>query len=598
MFYIDTNALIRKREVFLLHILPTLVVFTAFMGVTVISWSSTNTNAKEEQFSALQQRNTEATTHIKQRIDSYEDILRGSAGLFRGSDNVTREEWRSYLTSYNVAARYPGVQGIGYVQIIPPADLTAQIETIRSQGYPDYTVFPTGERSIYTSVIYIEPFNGDNLKAFGYDMYAEPTRHEAMDKARDSGDIAISDIVKLIQDKEGVNTQPGFLMYMPLYKKDSNLGTLADRRANLTGYIYAPFRTYDLISKTIPLQNDPYGFEMYNVTNQQKQLIYKSSNFDSVNADSAKQLLSTEFTISGTTWQIIGAANPAIVRGSTRDRQSSTFWGGFLFSFFVAGFIYLLLANRANALASKEEYGIQAAKDELLALASHQLRTPATGVKQYVGMLREGFAGKVSAMQQRLLDKAYESNERQLATINQMLFVARADAGELKMERVKINLNALVKDIVDEQAETIKEREQKIIIKLPKQPIYVRGDRQYLRMAFENIISNGSKYTKLTGKISVTVRTHGQRVLFRVTDSGVGVAKEDLLLLFKKFSRIPNELTNQVSGSGIGLYLARKVVDAHGGEIDFISTPNKGSTVTISLPKIATKKPRQQLTQK
>lgn len=598
MFYIDTNALVRKREVFLLHILPTLVVFTAFMGVTIISWSSTNANAKEEQFSALQQRNTAATTNIKQRIDAYEDILRGGVGLFKGSDTVTREEWRSYLTSYNVATRYPGIQGIGYAQVIQPSDLQAHIDNIRSHGYPDYTVFPAGERSIYTSIVYIEPFNGVNLKAFGYDMYSEPVRHVAMDKARDSGDITISNIVTLIQDRNEENQQPGFLMYMPLYNKGSALSTLAERRSNIIGYIYAPFRTYDLINKIVPVQNDSYGFEIFNVTDQQKQPLYKSSNFDSINADGAKQLLATEFTISGTTWQLIGAAKPSIVSGGTRDRQSTTFWGGFLFSFFVAGFIYLLLANRANALASKEEHGIQAAKDELLALASHQLRTPATGVKQYVGMLREGFAGKVSSMQQRLLDKAYESNERQLATINQMLFVARADAGELKMERARINLNNLVRDIVDEQVETIQQREQRMVVKLPKQPVYVRGDRQYLRMAFENILSNGSKYTKIAGKISVTVRLHGQHVLFRVTDSGVGVAKEDLLLLFKKFSRIPNELTNQVSGSGIGLYLARKVVDAHGGEINFVSTPNKGSTVTISLPRLAVKKPAKRSTQK
>ncbi len=589
MFYIDTHALIRKREVLLLHVLPTLVVFVAFMGVTVISWTTSANSAKEEQFAALQQRNTEAVTTIKQRIDAYQDILRGGAGLFKGSSSVTRDEWRAYLNSFNIASRYPGIQGVGYVEVIPPADLPAHIDSVRSQGFPDYTVFPAGDRSIYTSIVYIEPFNGTNLEVFGYDMYSEPARHTAMDKARDSGDIAMSDILTLIQEESQQNKQPGFLMYMPIYRKDSSLGTLADRRANLVGYIYEPFRTYDFINKTVRVQEEQYGFEIFNVTNQQKQFIYKTDNFDNLSKDNAKQALSTEFTMSGTTWQLIGIAKPEILSSSVRDRQTNTLWGGFLFSFFVAGFIYLLLANRASALASKEERGIQEAKDELLALASHQLRTPATGVKQYVGMLREGFAGEVSPMQQRLLDKAYESNERQLNTINHMLFVARADAGQLKMERIKINLNTFVKDIIDEQASTIRQRDQKLQVKLPKEAVYVRGDRQYLRMAFENLVSNASKYTKLGGKISVSVKPKGQFIQFRVVDSGVGVAKEDLLLLFKKFSRIPNELTGQVSGSGIGLYLARKVIDAHGGEIEFTSTPNKGSTVIISLPRLSKK---------
>ena len=227
----------------------------------------------------------------------------------------------------------------------------------------------------------------------------------------------------------------------------------------------------------------------------------------------------------------------------------------------------------------------QEAKDDFLALASHQLRTPATGVKQYIGMLKEGLAGPMSDLQIKLINKAYESNERQLNIINEMLFVARADSGQIKIQENLINLNGLLQDIVDEQQVIFTSKKQKRKIDLPERNVFLVGDIQYLRMALENLISNASKYTPDGGRVEVSLSDSTDEIIIQVYDTGVGVDKEDEGLLFKKFARISNKLSSEVSGTGLGLYLVKKVIEAHHGRIEFHSKIGVGSKVKVIMPK-------------
>jgi signal transduction histidine kinase len=584
MFYIHRPKLIRRREVLFLHTLPTVVVFIAFLVVTLISWGTAQNAIRNEQLQAVRTYNAQTSASIKQRLDSYEDILRGASGLFEASENVNRQEWREYLNSYDMTNRYPGIQGLGYIEVIPPSSLQSHLDRVRAEGYPNYSVFPSGDREIYTSVLYIEPFTESNKRLFGYDLYSETVRMTAMEKARDTGELTISDVVTLTQDGDSSNAQPGFLMFLPIYSGTGSPTTTEERQARLTGYVYASFRSYDLVDQTLNQINENYGVQIFTIQPDSKFLIYENPNFKQLNSQTDMQTQKTEVTLSGIKWDVEGVASPEVVNSNVRNRPTSIIWGGLIFSFLVAGFIYLLLKNRSRDLAEKEEQGIQDAKDELLALASHQLRTPATGVKQYIGMILEGFAGDVSEFQRQLLNKAYESNERQLGTINEMLFVARSDAGQLELNFNNFNLSELLTDIVDEQKDVIKEKKQKITIKTPKRSIYYNGDKQYLRMAVENVISNATKYTKDRGKITVSLKGKKENVTIQVSDNGVGVPPEHVNLLFKKFSRIPNELTGKVVGSGIGLYLAKQIVDKHKGNITFEPGETVGSVVTITLP--------------
>jgi len=224
-------------------------------------------------------------------------------------------------------------------------------------------------------------------------------------------------------------------------------------------------------------------------------------------------------------------------------------------------------------------------KDEFISLASHQLRTPATGVKQYIGMVLEGFAGDITPMQRDLLKKAYASNDRQLRIVSNLLKVARIDAGKVILRKSEVDVGAMVGDVIKEQSETLNDRRQTVHFVSPQPPItaFIDGDR--IRMVVENMLDNASKYSDIGKKIDVKLTETQTHVSIAIKDHGVGINEADQHKLFGKFSRIDNPLSIHVSGTGLGLYWAQKIVDLHGGLIIVKSKIGKGSTFVIHLPK-------------
>ena len=224
------------------------------------------------------------------------------------------------------------------------------------------------------------------------------------------------------------------------------------------------------------------------------------------------------------------------------------------------------------------------AKDEFISLASHQLRTPATGVKQYIGMVLEGYAGELKDEQRAFLQRAYESNEREITIINDLLKVAQVDAGKVNLAREKVDLTALIRNVINEQSSRFAERAQTITFKPSRTPISLTADTSRLRMVLDNMIDNASKYTPPGKSIEVRLAKIHSTIRISVSDEGVGIEEKDIEKIFRKFSRIDNPLSVHVGGSGLGLYWVKKIIDLHHGDISVKSTPGKGSTFTISLP--------------
>ena len=192
----------------------------------------------------------EIKNKIINRLDDHARILMSGAALFNATETVTREEWRVFNKTQKVEKQLPGIQGIGFSLLIPPAELSRHIQKIRREGFPQYKLRPDGVREIYSSIIYLEPFSGRNLRAFGYDMFAEPARRSAMERARDTDNAALSGKVILVQetDKE---VQAGTLMYVPVYRKGMPIETVQQRRAAIYGWIYSPYRMNDLMQGII-----------------------------------------------------------------------------------------------------------------------------------------------------------------------------------------------------------------------------------------------------------------------------------------------------------------------------------------------------------
>ncbi|HEX8183033.1 MAG TPA: PAS domain S-box protein [Candidatus Saccharimonadales bacterium] len=230
---------------------------------------------------------------------------------------------------------------------------------------------------------------------------------------------------------------------------------------------------------------------------------------------------------------------------------------------------------------------VNKAKDEFISLASHQLRTPATGVKQYVGMLLEGYAGEITDEQHRFLKSAYESNERQLKIVNDLLKVASVDSGKVALRLESVPVAPLIKLIFAEMASQFESKQQTITFKHAGDDCVVHADAHLLRMVLENLIDNAHKYTYEGKAIEVSVTKHRNTVRINIRDEGVGIPAGDIEKLGEKFIRLDNPLSTQVGGTGLGLYWVKKVVELHQGTLTITSVEGKGSTFSISLRQFA-----------
>jgi two-component system sensor histidine kinase/response regulator len=244
------------------------------------------------------------------------------------------------------------------------------------------------------------------------------------------------------------------------------------------------------------------------------------------------------------------------------------------------------LMSRADLL-QKETIrlaNINKAKDVFLSIASHQLRTPATAVKQYVGMILHGFAGELEPKQQQFLEIAYRSNERQLKIVDDLLKVARLDTGHVTLNKTSTDLVELIRSVIDDIHDVTARKKQKILLEAKDSEVIANVDGDNLRMVFENLLDNASKYSGEATEIKVEVIRDARWVHCNFRDSGIGISSRDQKKLFQKFSRLDDSFVIDPNGSGLGLYWANEIVKLHRGKVALVSKKGKGSLFSVTLP--------------
>jgi PAS domain S-box-containing protein len=245
-----------------------------------------------------------------------------------------------------------------------------------------------------------------------------------------------------------------------------------------------------------------------------------------------------------------------------------------------------LEASHARLRKDHEQLlAMNAAKDEFVSIATHQLRAPATAVKQYLGILLQRYVGDLSDAQRKTLQSAYDSNDRQLRTIDDLLSKVRIDAGNVHLYKTQFNLIRLIEDIAKEQKVKYTERKQTLIVHGDtRRNFMVYADEHLIRMVIENLVDNASKYSMSGKQVEVRLRSEANKVAVDVQDQGIGISKNDQTKLFKKFSRIDSSRTSNIQGTGLGLYWAKEVITLHGGTLRLKASDKSGSTFTFTLP--------------
>jgi CHASE1-domain containing sensor protein/signal transduction histidine kinase len=343
------------------------LVLLVSLAVTTAGWRIAHNRGQDAARAQFEARSADVVRQIQQRMQAYEYVLRGGAALFAASENVDRDEWRTYVTSLKIDQHLTGIQGVGFAKRVAAGGQEAHIAQVRAEGFPGYAIAPGGLRSEYTPIVYLEPFSGRNLRAFGYDMYSEPVRREAMERARDTGGIAVSGKVTLVQETDK-DVQPGFLMYLPVYRNGQPHGTPAERRAALVGYVYSPFRMDDLMAGIVGRRIPDLDVHIYDGEEASASaLLFESLSEDRANhARSPNFSGQTSISVGGRRWTVNAATLPSF--DVETAKKSPTF------ILVMGGFISLLLYYIARGQERSRERAATLAEGMAKAYRESELR--------------------------------------------------------------------------------------------------------------------------------------------------------------------------------------------------------------------------------
>ena len=230
---------------------------------------------------------------------------------------------------------------------------------------------------------------------------------------------------------------------------------------------------------------------------------------------------------------------------------------------------------------------IERMKTEFVSLAAHQLRTPLSAIKWTLRMLLDGDLGKITEEQKDFIEKTYSSNERMINLINDLLDVTRIEEGRRLYKPVLTDFEPICQFVINSYKEEIEKRKLKLEFKKPEKKLpQVMLDVEKIRLVIQNLLDNAARYTPSGGQVTISLKpTKGEKEIeFSIKDTGVGIPKDQQARVFSKFFRGANVMRMATEGSGLGLFITKNIVEAHGGKIWFESEEGKGTTFYFTLP--------------
>lgn len=575
-----------------------------------------------------------ARATIRSRLAVYNELLRGMAGFVAVEKDITKDRFRKYVNRLQIAQDYPGLEAIGLVLRVSAPDKDNFIATMEQQGEERFHIWPATESVDFYPIAYIEPQNHRNQIALGYDMFTEPSRREAMEQARDSGDTAASGKLTLVQETHGLG-QPGFLIFFPLYQGGTVPETEAERRKKLEGFAFTGFRAGDLFADIFSSET---GIDM--------------EIFDGKTVDSSNVLFRSAQPISSTLPFQSGfqETNRLDVAGRTWTAHffQQPEWNGawIVLSLFAGGTIlslamFYLTRAEAEARRTAEEAAAQLQTSELaLRESEDRLRRYTTELEQRVAERTANLAQSIQSLEGVLYHVAHDLRAplRGMASFTNILledyssqlddrgkdYARRISGAAQRMDRLvqdllaygrlthtavpvaNISLENEVNAALDQFSGEIEASGANVEVRRPLPRI--KANPAVLNQILSNLLSNALKFVAPNIKPHLQISAeetpssienpsnanetnppdvklplfNGHFVRLWIEDNGIGIKPEYHERIFRMFERLHG--VDSYAGTGIGLAIVRKGVERMGGRVGVESAPGNGSRFWIELP--------------
>ena len=503
----------------------------------------------------------------------------------------------------NLRQNYPGVLGIGFSKVFTSEEKDTLIKKLKNEGINDFQIIPDTPRSLYQSIIYIEPFDERNRKVIGFDMSSEPTRKAAIDTARDTGSQAITGKIILLQENE-IDKQNGFIIYFPIYKSKFTPESIEEKNRQIDGFVYSPFRAGEFVDDVIKNgEIDELSFKIYDHESNEANFLAAGNQAK----ESPDTLFQTQNEIN------VGGRNWVITYSPTANfyKHSLTWWTPIIFLLGLAISVILFFLSLSQSwtnqrliktagdlsksgemvenLLIKEKAVREEAersakvKDEFLATVSHELRTPLNAISGWVSII------KANNLEQETKDKAIsvinKNLRQQVNLIEQMIIFSDLESFLNTSNRQKFSLNELVNECLNESIVQLSKKNLKLEKTFPAEELSINGDKENLKKAVAILLDNSIKFTPQDGEISIELKSDNKEVLFKIIDNGEGILPDLIPKIFEGFRQSDTSITRKHGGLGLSLAITKKIIESHKGKINIESDGlNKGTVIAVTLP--------------
>jgi signal transduction histidine kinase/ActR/RegA family two-component response regulator len=560
--------------------------FTAFV-VTMLAMTASQRDRQRFEANALAAQDV-----VLDRIETSIALLRGAAGLLASRDeDPSVEEFRAYMNRVALRELYPGILGIGYTRRIAPEERATLEQTLQQQGHQGFRIWPEHARAQWHSIVLLEPLDERNRAAIGYDMFTHPVRRAAMERARDGGRAAASAIVELVQEIDA-RKQPGFLIYLPVYRGETVPATIEERRSRLRGFVYAPIRAEDFLASAFSHETRPsvsLRIRHERVPDEATLLYERAGGQDRA---AALYHMETNADVAGEPWRIelwssatLADALVVPILVALAGLGISTALAALLWREHHARSAIQAVLEREQAARGLAERSNRM-KDEFLATLSHELRTPLNAIVGWASVLR---SGRMSAAESGNALEVIDRNARaQARLIEDLLDTHRIVSGKLRLDFVALDPVRVLEAALDTVRPLARQKNIEVRQHVTATSLLVRADSARLQQVIWNLLSNAIKFTPAGGRIDVTLERAGARMRLSVADTGEGIEPRYIEIVFDRFAQADGSITRRHGGLGLGLAIVRELVALHGGSVRASSAGRgKGATFVVELPLVS-----------
>jgi len=334
------------------------------LSLTSVIWSNSKRDAETSAQKEFAAANAQIVSAVTDAFANYEQGIRGTLSLFNASGEVSRQSFHVYTENLLLDPQFAGMRRIAYAQIVPQQERVNHVGRVRAEGYPGYDIKPAGERPVYAPAVLMEPFSGGSLRSFGYDMYSEPVRREAMQRARDSGLPQLSGRIELVTDM-GM-AQPAYILIAPHYRGGVMPKSPEARRENIEGFVLGAFRVSDLMQGIAPGIGPGIELEIFeSIEPARDKLIYASGTGAAQDGGSRKAAFAVETPVrmAGQTWTVRATAGDTFM-AAEKGKPLLILAGGIAISLVLFAIAIVLSRTRQRALELAGQMNTSARENE------------------------------------------------------------------------------------------------------------------------------------------------------------------------------------------------------------------------------------------